>query len=156
MWPPVKLPTTEDTQEEESIFTVLKGELQPCHYIIRICFEAAMAVMYWSLTFLWAVFHQLGTKPRSGESLPWLSTARCLHRRLHMKIKRKKTPQDKYGSRNWCQCSWPSTSQPQYHSTTTVIFVLRCWAMFLRCVWDYSLLKHKDKMCFFFQSKSKK
>lgn len=90
MWPPVKLPTTEDTQEEESIFTVLKGELQPCHYIIRICFEAAMAVMYWSLTFLWAVFHQLGTKPRSGESLPWLSTARCLHRRLHMKIKRKK------------------------------------------------------------------
>lgn len=91
MWPPVKLPTTEDTQEEETIFTVLKGELQPCHYIIRICFEAAVAVMYWSLTFLWAVFHQLGTKPRSGESLPWLSTARCLHRRLHMKIKRKKT-----------------------------------------------------------------
>lgn len=88
----MKLPTTEDTQEEESIFTVLKGELQPCHYIIRICFEAAMAVMYWSLTFLWAVFHQLGTKPRSGESLPWLSTARCLHRRLHMKIKRKKNP----------------------------------------------------------------
>lgn len=90
MWPPVKLPTTEDTQEEESIFTVLKGELQPCHYIIRICYKAAVAVMYWSLTFLWAVFHQLGTKPRSGESLPWLSTARCLHRRLHMKIKRKK------------------------------------------------------------------
>lgn len=49
-----------------------------------------MAVMYRSLTFLWAVFHQLGTKPRSGESLPWLPTARCLHRRLHMKIKRKK------------------------------------------------------------------
>lgn len=103
----------------------------------------------------------LGSFPSArNKAQIWWVPAMAIHSTLSSsppthENKTQKNPQDKYGSRNWCQCSWPSTSQPQYHSTTTVIFVLRCWAMFLRCVWDYSLLKHKDKMCFF-QSKSKK
>ena len=39
------------------------------------------------LTFLWADFHLLETEPRSGGSLPWRSTARCLPHRLRMQLR---------------------------------------------------------------------
>lgn len=81
-----------------------------------------MVVMYQSLTFLWAVSHLLGTKPRSGGSLPWLSTARYLQLRLRMQMKHTYTQKTVSLEPGYLRhCFWLSTSQPQYHLEVTNI-----------------------------------
>lgn len=98
--------------------------------------------IYQSLTFLWAVSHLLGTKPRSGGSLPWLSTARYLQHRLHIQTKCTQTHSFKLRNRKLVSLLLAVYQSPSASSRSVVIFVLKVKSPF-RHVWEAYLTYEK-------------